>query len=107
MSQHTLILKKQMKQLKKNYETRNDEDIVLKLFTPDAQCTWLITQIEPNGDTMWGLCDLNMDCVEYGTVSLNEIKALRGRMGLPVERDAHFRGGKVSNFSNRNTLAGA
>jgi hypothetical protein len=32
---------------------------VLKLFTPDAQCTWLLTELG-NDDIAYGLCDLGM-----------------------------------------------
>jgi hypothetical protein len=64
---------------------------VVKLFTPDAACTWLLTEIDPeNPDIAFGLCDLGMGCPELGSVSLSEITALRGKLGLPVERDLHF-----------------
>ena len=32
---------------------------VVKLFTPDAQCTWLLTELG-NDDIAYGLCDLGM-----------------------------------------------
>jgi hypothetical protein len=61
---------------------------VVKLFTPDADCTWLLTEIDPdNPDIAFGLCDLGIGCPELGSVSLTEIFALRGKLGLPVERD--------------------
>ena len=64
---------------------------VVKLFTPDAGATWLLTEIDPdNQDIAFGLCDLGLGCAELGSVSLSEIIALRGRFGLPVERDRHF-----------------
>ena len=64
---------------------------VVKLFTPDAGCTWLLTEIDPDEpDIAFGLCDLGMGCPELGSVSLSEITALRGKLGLPVERDLHF-----------------
>ena len=64
---------------------------VVKLFTPDAACTWLLTEIDPeNPDIAFGLCDLGMGYPELGAVSLSEITALRGKLGLPVERDLHF-----------------
>lgn len=68
-----------------------DPKPVVKLFTPDAGCTWLLTAIEPNEpDIAWGLCDLGLGFAEFGTVSLSEIQAVRGKLGLPVERDRHF-----------------
>lgn len=61
---------------------------VVKLFTPDANAIWLLTEIDPiNPDIAFGLCDLGLGCAELGSVSLNEIRNLRGPMGLSVERD--------------------
>jgi Protein of unknown function (DUF2958) len=62
---------------------------VVKLFTPDAQCTWLLTELDSDG-LLFGLCDLGLGCPELGYVSLAELAAVRGRLGLPVERDRHF-----------------
>jgi Protein of unknown function (DUF2958) len=36
-----------------------------------------------------------MGCPEFGYVSMREIRDLRGRLGLPVERDMHFRADKT------------
>lgn len=64
---------------------------VVKLFTPDAACTWLLTELDPlEPDIAFGLCDLGLGSPEIGSVSIAEISALRGRLGLPVERDRYF-----------------
>ena len=63
---------------------------VVKLFTPDAQCTWLIASMHEDNDTLFGLCDLGVGFPELGTVSLNELKTVRGALGLPVERDRYI-----------------
>ena len=64
---------------------------VVKLFTPDANATWLLTEIDPDDeDLAFGLCDLGLDCPELGYVRLSELAAIRGRLGLPIERDEHF-----------------
>lgn len=69
---------------------------VVKLFTPDAGCTWLLTEIDPEDpDIAFGLCDLGMGCPELGSVSLLELESVRGRLGLPVERDLHFHATKM------------
>jgi hypothetical protein len=65
---------------------------VLKLFNPTGPGTWLITEIDPDGDTMFGLCDLDMDCVELGSVSLRELTSVTLPFGLTIERDVHFEG---------------
>jgi hypothetical protein len=66
----------------------------VKFFTPDASATWLFTELSPDGDTLFGLCDVGHGTPEIGYASLAEISALRGRMGLLVERDRHFRATK-------------
>ena len=64
---------------------------VVKLFTPDTNCTWLLTEIEPDDpDIAFGLCDLGMACPELGTVRISELQSVRGPLGLPVERDRYF-----------------
>lgn len=64
---------------------------VVKLFTPDAAGTWLLTELDPEEpDIAFGLCDLGMGCPELGYVSISELAQLRGRLGLPVERDRFF-----------------
>ena len=64
---------------------------VVKLFTPDAGCTWLLVELDPEEpDIAFGLCDLGMGYPEVGSVRISEIESVRGRLGLPVERDLHF-----------------
>jgi len=70
---------------------------VVKLFTPDAQCTWLLTDISPPAEgeepeLAFGLCDLGLGCPEMGYVSLTELQELRGNMNLPIEKDIGFEG---------------
>jgi hypothetical protein len=64
---------------------------VAKLFTPDASATWLLSEIDPTDhDRAFGLCDLGLGCPELGWVSLSELSAVRGHLGLPVERDRYW-----------------
>jgi hypothetical protein len=64
---------------------------VVKLFTPDAGATWLLTELyHDDPDIAFGLCDLGLGFPELGTVRLSELAELRGKLGLPVERDLHF-----------------
>lgn len=64
---------------------------VVKLFTPDANCTWLLTELDPDDpDIAFGLCDLGMGTPELGSVRISELETVRGRLGLPVERDLDF-----------------
>jgi hypothetical protein len=96
----TLITQAQLDQLLANGKAQraaidNDQGAidfkpVVKLFTPDAQCTWLLTEIDPDHQLAFGLCDLGMGEPELGYVSLTELRTVRGKLGLPVQRDEHF-----------------
>jgi Protein of unknown function (DUF2958) len=68
-----------------------DPQPVIKLFTPDANGTWLLTELDPTDpDLAFGLCDLGLGSPELGYVRLSELSALRGPFGLSVERDRYF-----------------
>jgi len=90
-----LFTNAQRQQLLRNGQASRERDTdptpVVKLFTPDANATWLLTELDPQDpDRAFGLCDLGLASPELGYVSLAELTALRGPMGLPVERDEHF-----------------
>lgn len=91
----TLALKaKLMAHWKQNAlaESTVDHFPVLRCFTPDANATWLFTELDPSDeDTLFGLCDLGLGEPELGYVSLSELQTVRGRFGLHVERDLHFK----------------
>ena len=42
-----------------------------------------------------GLCDLGLGCPELGYVSLTELRSVRGKLRLPIERDLHFEADKT------------
>lgn len=85
-----------------------DPPPVIKLFTPDAQATWLLTEIDPDDeDLAFGLCDLGLGTPELGYARLSEIAAVRGRYGLPVERDTSFVADRpLSHFAQEARSAG-
>lgn len=72
--------------------TRAERDFwpVVKFFYPAGPQTWLLTELEDDGDTLWGLCDQGMGFPEFGTVSLKELESFLGRAGLRIERDKWF-----------------
>ena len=41
--------------------------------------------------TLLHFSDLGLGHPELGYVSLSELQTVRGRLGLPIERDLHFR----------------
>jgi hypothetical protein len=59
----------------------------LKLFTPDSNWTWLITEFDGE-DTFFGLVEGHEK--ELGYFSLKELESVRGALGLPIERDLYF-----------------
>ena len=66
---------------------------VVKFFDPTGPATWLITAMMPDDpDILFGLCDLGLGCPELGTVSLADLRSVKGRLGLGIERDLHFCG---------------
>ncbi|WP_425493027.1 DUF2958 domain-containing protein [Aquilutibacter rugosus] len=69
-------------------KTDFDSAPVLKLFTPDAGATWLLSAIDrEEHDHAFGLCDQGLGFPELGWVSLQELSTVRGRLRLPIERD--------------------
>lgn len=85
-----------------------DPHPVIKLFTPNAGATWLLTEIDPDDeDLAFGLCDLGLGAPELGYARLSEIAAVRGRYGLPAERDASFIADRpLSHFAQEARSAG-
>ncbi|MEO2039138.1 MAG: DUF2958 domain-containing protein [Martelella sp.] len=63
---------------------------VVKFFNPVGAGTWLITEIEPDGDTLFGLADLGFGCPELGSFSLSELTSVRLPFGMGIERDILF-----------------
>lgn len=62
-----------------------------KFFNPAGAQTWLVCALESDGDTLWGYADLGLGCVEYGTISLSELRGVRIFGGaLGIERDLHI-----------------
>lgn len=86
----------------------HDFEPVVRLFTPDAGATWLLTEIDPDDpDIAYGLCDLGFGFAEFGSVSLTKLRSLRGRLGLPVERDLHWRpSGSISAYIDASSASG-
>ena len=95
-------------QCSRNGRTAPDFLPVVKLFTPDAACTWLLTELDPDDqDIAFGLCDLGLGFPELGCVRISELASVRGSLGLPVERDLHFSPvGTISVYADEARAAG-
>ena len=68
----------------------------VKLFTPDSNFNWYITEYDADEKICFGLIDGFEK--ELGYFSLNEIEQIKGSMGLKVERDISFRPTKLKDL---------
>lgn len=78
------------RKLRANGSNRGDHSPVLKLFNPCGAATWLASELDDDGDTLFGLADLGFGSPEMGYFSLSEIMQIRLPLGLSIERDRSF-----------------
>ncbi|MBN9235740.1 single-stranded DNA endonuclease [Mesorhizobium hungaricum] len=71
-------------------QVETDHVPVVKLFNPVGRATWLLTELDADGDTLFGLCDLGFGFPELGSVSLAELQSVKGPIGIGIERDLSF-----------------
>jgi len=95
-----LLTVTEQRQLQQNHRAQDPENStdyrpVVKIFTPDANATWLFTEFDAKRLEFFGLCDLGQGEPELGYVSADELGSLRGKMGLHVEKDLSFKAGKT------------
>jgi hypothetical protein len=85
------ILKAFAKQGYTGNKSAKDIKIVMKLFNPTGAGTWYLYEKEDE-DIYMAFVNLgdpiNAEC---GRVSMQELLAFRGRFGLGIERDMHFK----------------
>jgi hypothetical protein len=87
-----LLTQDQRARLIANGKSRGDHVPVVKFFSPVGAETWLFSELDEDGDILFGLCDLGFGCPEMGSASLAEIAAVTLPFGLTIERDLHFEG---------------
>ena len=68
-------------------ESVADPLVLCKFFTPDSSWTWYA--IEFDGEDVFFGWVVGFE-QELGYFSLAELEAVRGPLGLPIERDLHF-----------------
>lgn len=74
------------------YETEGQSDPIchIKLFTPDSNWTWYVIEFsKANQDICYGYVQGLVH--ELGYFSLNELRSIKGGLGLKVERDVLFK----------------
>lgn len=89
-----LVTPEQRERLLANGAQRGaDHTPVLKLFNPCGAGTWLVTELDPEDESIaFGLADLGFGTPEIGSFSLCELEAFQGPFGLGIERDLYFEG---------------
>jgi len=80
-------VKKKLPQLYSQEDIGGKAIAHVKYFTPDSNWTWYATEFDGE-DTFFGLVEGHEK--ELGYFSLNEIKSVRGPMGLSIERDLYW-----------------
>ena len=90
-----LIPQEVKQQIPKLYETeeQNNSIAYVKLFLDSW--TWYITEISIDNDICFGYV-VSQFGAELGYFSLNEIKSIKGSLGLDVERDLFFKPTRLS-----------
>ena len=66
----------------------------VKLFDPTGSWTWYVVAYDPETRTGYGLVDGWEK--EVGTCSMEELVAIRGGFGLPIERDLYWKPAKLT-----------
>lgn len=84
----TPVLREQL--LANGREGDVDHIPVVKFFNPLGEGVWLATELDEDGDTLFGLADLGEP--ELGSFGLAEITAVRLPLGIGIERDVLFEG---------------
>jgi hypothetical protein len=74
----------------------SDPTVHAKFFTPDSNWTWFITEGGPEEDDYIFFGYVIGQCEEWGYSALSDLESVRGGLGLPIERDLHFRPGPWS-----------
>mgnify|MGYP002622313624 FL=1 len=86
-----LLTGTQRDRLLANGRQRDQDHIpVVKFFNPFGEGVWLATELDEDGDILFGLADLGYP--ELGSFSLEELSSLRLPFGMGIERDILFTG---------------
>lgn len=71
----------------------DEKAVIVKFFTPDSSWTWYVfegNKLEDGDYEFFGLVDGHE--AELGYFRLSDLTSVRGKMGLPIERDMGFKG---------------
>jgi len=84
----TKAIRRRLPPLYANEEKGLDALAIVKFFTPDSSWTWYASEFDDE-DLFFGLA-VGFE-PELGYFRLSELLTVRGKLGLPVERDRFFK----------------
>ena len=93
-----LLTKKIREKLIKNHQEQDGTKTFkaeVKLFNPCGIGTWYLSELNPDTNVAFGLCDLHEK--ELGYVSIDELKEIKLPFFLTIERDLYY---KPTHFSD-------
>ena len=93
-----LLTQAQKNKLVENHKAQDgtkEFKAVVKLFNPTGIGTWYLSELDPETNVAFGLCEIHEK--ELGYVSLDELSEYTGPLGIGIERDKYF-------SSNKHTL---
>jgi len=90
-----LLTQELLQKLPPLYATEHVDDpmVICKFFYPDFSWSWYAIEFDGK-DICFGFVD--GDFPELGYFSLVELQNTRGKWGLPIERDLHFKPRRLS-----------
>ena len=86
-----LLTQAQKNKLVENHKAQDgtkEFKAVVKLFNPTGVGTWYLSELDPETNVAFGLCQIHEK--ELGYVSLDELSEFKGQFGLGIERDKYF-----------------
>lgn len=69
---------------------------VVKLFNPTGAGTWYLSELDPETNVAFGVCQIHEK--EFGYVSIDELSEYKGAFGLGIERDKYFKPTKLEDL---------
>ncbi len=90
-------VRENLPELYANEEVGLAAQALVKYFTPDSNWTWYASEF--NGDDIFFGLVIGFEA-EFGYFSLSELESVRGPLGLPIERDLHFKPKSLEELRN-------
>lgn len=73
-------------------EASSNPLVIARFFNPTGAGTWYATEYYPEDQTFFGYVSIFGDWNdEWGYFSLLELESYKGKFGLGIERDLHFK----------------